>query len=161
MQNLRGKGCKGCDQVGRADQKDPRIPRMTPVCQHRLCAGQIGLFDKAAQGLRHGREIGGGLRQFQPAIARLGPIRLDAKGDNLPRLRRGHGCQNRRAKLRVLRDHMIRGGDDHQGPRFGLVQQQGCGQNGGRGVARFGFDQGRLRRRANGGQLIFHDKAKV
>ena len=39
LQNLRRKGCKGGNQVSCGDQKDPRIPRMTPVCQHRLSAG--------------------------------------------------------------------------------------------------------------------------
>ena len=74
---------KGLEERGRREEEDPRVPQLHAASQKRFGLGQIGLFDKVPERLRHGREIRRGRRKLKPAIACLGSVGADAEGDDL------------------------------------------------------------------------------
>ena len=77
-QHLRRMGLESLQNSLYGKQEKPRIPEIATLRQHRLRGDQIRLFHKTFE---RGDTLDGLACQLQIAIARLGPVWGDAKGD--------------------------------------------------------------------------------
>ena len=136
-------------------------PKVHAASQKHLGLGEVGLFDKAAKGLRQGGKVRRRGRKFKPAIARFGAVGADAEGDKLPGQGGRRGGLNGVAEAGGFGDHMVRRGHQHQrAGRTSLKRQSGCADGGG-GVFGRWFDQDVGGDNFKRGQLLDHDEAEV
>ena len=108
------------------------------------------------------RRTGGGIGEFEIAIAGFGPVRADPEGDERAVLRCGltfgHGGEERRH----VADHVIGRRHQHQiVPRALRLKVQGCRQNRRGGVACGGFQKHRGRVDAQIAQLFERHEAEI
>ena len=152
---------EGGDHRGGGKQKDPRIPQIPPLSQHRQRPGGVGLFDKPRQGLRRIRQRISARGQPQIAIAGLGSGGHDAESHDLP----GHGLRQGRRHCRPkafgIRDHMIRGQHQHHRRGIPVRQPQRRRQDRRGRVAHLRLDQNAPRRHPGSGHLIGDNETEI
>ena len=162
LQHLGVVALEGLDQGGRSEKEDACVPQVHAVGQERLGLGGVGFLDEALERLRHRSEIGTrSLAQLEPAITGFGPLRRNAEGHQLAGFRSRRGGLDGGAEPCSVRDDMVRGRHQHQGAGRARFKRQGTGQDGGRGIACFWFDQGGGGGDLDPGQLLGDDEAEI
>ena len=147
----------GNDRLSR-EEKNARVPQEFATGEHLLCRGGIGLFHKAGQ---RRRAVFRGFGQFQIPIARLRPIRRDAKGDKTALFRCGAPHFDRVAEGVRVWDHMVRRRHQHKGFWISLGDMKRCSQYRWGRVAALGFNQNRTVFDTGLCKLFSDDKAEI
>ena len=154
---IRGMGRECIQDIPDPEQEDAAIPEIAAIGQHLCRPRGVGFLHETADrlGLIRGRRGG----QFQIAIAGLRSVGGNAEGHDLPPGRRRRPGPERGQKCRLIGDHMIGGGNQHQ--RLGLVGPgQGGDEHRRRGVAAFGFDHHRRIHQPHRRRLFRGDEAE-
>ncbi len=97
----------------RPEQEDPAVPEIAALGEHRLGDRQLGLLDEARDP-QDARRVGERLGRTDVAVARLGPGRRDAEGQQLARLGRRQGGVDRGVQRIRLAHQVVRGADPEQ-----------------------------------------------
>ena len=97
----------------RPEQEDPAVPEIAALGEHRLGDRQLGLLDEARDPQDAGR-VRQRLGRTDVAVARLGPGRRDAEGQQLARLGRRQGGVDRGVERIRLAHQVVRGADPEQ-----------------------------------------------